>query len=135
MLKVIVPLAALLLGGSQLHAQADPVADAPRISVADAKKAVDSGKAILVDVRSANQYQQEHLKGAISLPGYEVEKRISELPKDKQIITYCACSAEQTSAGSVIQLRQQGYKNAVALLGGIQAWKDAGYEVVKQPAP
>jgi rhodanese-related sulfurtransferase len=135
MLKVIVPLAALLLGGSHLQAQADPAAEAPRISVADAKKAVDSGKAILVDVRSAMQYEQEHLKGAISLPGYEMEKRISELPKDKQIITYCACSAEQTSAGSVLQLRQNGYQNAAALLGGIQAWKDAGYEVVKPSTP
>ena len=135
MLKLIVPLAALLLGGSHLQAQADPAAEAPRISVADAKKAVDSGKAILVDVRSALQYQQEHLKGAISLPGYEVQARLAELPKDKQIITYCACSAEQSSAASVLQLRENGYKNATALLGGVQAWKDAGYEVVKPSTP
>ena len=70
-------------------AQADPAAEAPRISVADAKKAVDAGKAILVDVRSALSYQQEHPKGAISIPGYELQARMSELPKDKQIITYC----------------------------------------------
>ena len=93
MLKLIVPLAALLLGGTQfqaqLHAQADPVAEAPRISVADAKKAVDSGKAVLVDVRSALSYQNEHPKGAISMPGHELQSRMSELPKDKQIITYC----------------------------------------------
>jgi rhodanese-related sulfurtransferase len=31
----------------------------------------------------------------------------------------------------VLQLRQQGYENAAALLGGLQAWKDAGFEVVK----
>ena len=89
MLKLIVPLAALLLGGSHLQAQADPAAEAPRISVADAKKAVDAGKAVLVDVRSAMNYQQEHAKGAISLPTHEVAARASELPKDKQIITYC----------------------------------------------
>ena len=35
----------------------------------------------------------------------------------------------------MLQLRQNGYENAAALLGGLQAWKDAGYEVVKQPAP
>jgi rhodanese-related sulfurtransferase len=34
----------------------------------------------------------------------------------------------------VLQLRQKGYENTAALLGGLQAWKDAGYEVVK-PAP
>lgn len=89
MLKLIVPLAALLLGGSHLQAQADPNAEAPRISVADAKKAVDAGKAVLVDVRSAVAYQQEHAKGAIHLPTSEVAARMSELPKDKKIITYC----------------------------------------------
>ena len=90
MLKVIVPLAALLLGGIQ--AQAQPVATAataPRISVADARKALDAGKAILVDVRGAESYKQEHAKGAISLPTGEIATRLSELPKDKQIITYC----------------------------------------------
>jgi rhodanese-related sulfurtransferase len=35
----------------------------------------------------------------------------------------------------VLQLRKNGYENAAALLGGLQAWKDAGFEVIKQPAP
>src|SRR5688500_3882340 len=106
MLKHLFPLAVLLavfpmtaMGGTQTkpgpqtppaaQAPANPVAEAPRISVADAKKAIDSGKAVLVDVRSAAAYQQEHPKGAISLPTPEIAARMSELPKDKQIITYC----------------------------------------------
>ena len=104
MLKHLFPLAVLIaipaIGGTQAQstapkspaaqaAPADPVAAAPRISVADAKKAVDSGKAVLVDVRSALSYQNEHPKGAISMPGHELQTRMSELPKDKQIITYC----------------------------------------------
>ena len=107
MLKQLFPLAALLavlptttaMGGTQAkpgpqtpsaaQAPANPVAEAPRISAADAKKAVDAGKAILVDVRSAMSYKQEHPKGAISLPTPEIAARMSELPKDKQIITYC----------------------------------------------
>ncbi|HET9227145.1 MAG TPA: rhodanese-like domain-containing protein [Thermoanaerobaculia bacterium] len=93
MLKLIVPLAALLLGGAQAPpappAAQDTVASVPRISAADAKKAVDAGKAILVDVRGAVAYQEEHAKGAIHMPTYEIATRMSELPKDKQIITYC----------------------------------------------
>jgi 3-mercaptopyruvate sulfurtransferase SseA len=108
MLKHLFPLAVLLavllampLAGTQATqstapktpatqaAPANPVAEAPRISVADAKKAVDAGKAVLVDVRSAMSFQQEHPKGAISMPTHEIAKRMSELPKDKQIITYC----------------------------------------------
>lgn len=94
MLKVMVPVAALLLGGiyAPAYVQAQPlesVATAPRISVADARKALDAGKAVLVDVRSAESYQQEHAKGAISVPTHEIAAKMSELPKDKQIITYC----------------------------------------------
>lgn len=115
MLKVIVPLAAVLVAGGTLAmlpaqppavspsappapaqaqpaaqpAPADPVAAAPRISVAEAKKALDAGKAILVDVRSSMSYDQEHAKGSISLPLYDLPSRAAELPKDKQIIAYC----------------------------------------------
>lgn len=35
----------------------------------------------------------------------------------------------------MLQLRKNGYENTAALLGGLQAWKDAGFEVIKQPAP
>ena len=98
MLKLIVPLAALLLGGAQqtpppaaapAPPQGETVATAPRISAADAKKAVAAGKAVLVDVRGAVAYQEEHAKGAIHMPTFEIAARMSELPKDKQIITYC----------------------------------------------
>lgn len=92
MLKIIAPLAALVFAGgiaAQTPAPADPTAQAPRISVAEAKKALDAGKAILVDVRSSMSYDQEHAKGSISLPLYDLPSRAGELPKDKQIITYC----------------------------------------------
>lgn len=101
MLKLAIPLAVLLaavlvtdaMGGTQAPpapaAKTETVATAPRISVADAKKALDAGTAVLVDVRSAAAYQQEHAKGAISLPGFEIQARLKELPKNKQIITYC----------------------------------------------
>lgn len=70
-------------------APAGPLAEAPRISAADAKKALDAGQAVLVDVRGLDAWQNEHAKGAVSIPVNEVHARMGELPKDKQIITYC----------------------------------------------
>lgn len=70
-------------------APADPLAEAPRISAADAKKALDAGKAVLVDVRSLDAWQEEHAKGAISIPVNELYARTGELSKDKQVIAYC----------------------------------------------
>jgi 3-mercaptopyruvate sulfurtransferase SseA len=66
-------------------------ADVPRISVKEAKPALDSGKAIIVDVRSAESYAASHAVGAISIPLTEIEADPAGLGLDKEqwIITYC----------------------------------------------
>ncbi len=75
-------------GNSQI-AQATPE-EAKRISLEDAKAAFDKGGVVIVDTRDADSYAQEHIKGALNIPLPEFEKRLSELPTDKQIITYCS---------------------------------------------
>lgn len=69
---------------------AQPSDGARRIARPDAMRMVKEGKAIFIDVRSKDQYELEHIKGAISIPWDEITKRISELPKNKFLITYCA---------------------------------------------
>ncbi len=66
-------------------------ADVPRISVEDAKAAVDGSEAVIVDVRSAESFAAGHIAGAISIPLAEFETNISNiaLEKDQWIITYC----------------------------------------------
>lgn len=63
----------------------------PRVSVEQAKAALDSGAAVIVDVRSAQSYQQEHIAGAISIPLADIEFNPTSLTLDKKqwIITYC----------------------------------------------
>ncbi len=63
---------------------------APRITLADAKKAFDAGNALFVDTRYADGYKQEHVKGAINIPANEIETRYAEVPKGKIIIAYCS---------------------------------------------
>src|SRR2546423_8139332 len=62
---------------------------ARRISPADARAAYDHGRAVIVDVRSLDSYKAEHVKCALSIPLDEIESRLSELPHNKMIITYC----------------------------------------------
>jgi 3-mercaptopyruvate sulfurtransferase SseA len=69
------------------HAHTD---DAPRITLADAKKDFDAGTAIFVDTRAEISYQQEHVKGAINLPMEAFEVRYKEIPTGKKIIAYCS---------------------------------------------
>lgn len=64
--------------------------DAPRISLADAKKAYDDGTAVIVDSRSADGYKVEHIKNSINVPLAEFETTYKTIPTDKKIIVYCS---------------------------------------------
>ncbi|MEP7076944.1 MAG: rhodanese-like domain-containing protein [Acidobacteriota bacterium] len=101
--------------------------DAPRISLADAKKDYDDGAAVIVDVRAEDIYKQEHVKGSINMTFENMKEKAKSLPKDKKIITYCSCPAEHSAAAMVLELKKKGFKNVFAMLGGTLAWKNAGY--------
>ena len=64
--------------------------EAPRISLADAKKNYDAGTALFIDTRGADSYNVEHIKGAINIPAGEFETRYTEVAKAKKIIAYCS---------------------------------------------
>ena len=69
------------------HGHAD---EAPRITLADAKKDFDAGNVVFVDTRAEATYKQEHIKGAINMPMEAVEARYKEIPTGKKIIAYCS---------------------------------------------
>ena len=60
-----------------------------RISLADAKAALDTGSAVFVDVRIVEAYTVNHIPGALNLPLGELETRLNELDPNQWIITYC----------------------------------------------
>lgn len=62
---------------------------ARRITVGEARQALDKGKAVLVDVRSKEAYEASHAQGALSIPLANLGDRAGELPKNKLIVTYC----------------------------------------------
>ncbi|HJQ14831.1 MAG TPA: rhodanese-like domain-containing protein [Anaerolineales bacterium] len=66
-------------------------ADVPRIRVEDARAALESGAAIIVDVRSPNAFEESHVAGAISVPLGAIERELASVPlsKEQWIITYC----------------------------------------------
>jgi rhodanese-related sulfurtransferase len=112
---------------------AEPVDDVQRISIADARAAFDSGKAVMIDVRAEPSYKAGHIKGAQLIPFNEIGARSNELPKDKTIILYCSCPAEHSSVAAAQALKTKNITNTAALVGGYPAWKQAGYPV-EEPA-
>jgi len=67
-----------------------PLETARRITREEAIKLVKQKKAIYVDVRARDQFDQGHIAGAYSLPVAEVVSRLRELPPHMFLITYCA---------------------------------------------
>jgi len=63
--------------------------DVERISLTEAKAALDAGTAVFLDVRSAGAFADSHVAGAVNIPEAELPDRLGELDKDAWIITYC----------------------------------------------
>ena len=86
----IAAFAVLAMAGVASAQQAAPSpAEPPRIMPAEVKELAAKGKVLIVDVRDKASYDMEHAEGAISIPLSDLEKRLAELPKDKQIAAYC----------------------------------------------
>lgn len=66
-------------------------ADVPRLSIEEARAALESGAAVIVDVRSPSAFEESHIPGAISVPLGTIERDLTTVPlnKDQWIITYC----------------------------------------------
>jgi len=64
--------------------------DAPRITLADAKKDFDDGTAVFVDTRPAESFKQEHVKGALNITAADLTAKADTLPKGKKVIAYCS---------------------------------------------
>jgi hypothetical protein len=72
-----------------------PVAEAPlesarRITREEAIKLIKAKKAVFVDVRPKEAYDQSHIRGAINIPLGDIVKRVHEIPAKTFIVTYCA---------------------------------------------
>jgi len=63
--------------------------DVPRVTVAEVQQALQNEGAILLDVRTAEQYAASHVRGALSVPLAEIEYFLPGLDKRAWYITYC----------------------------------------------
>lgn len=87
--------------------------------------------AVLLDVRTPEEFASGRLAGAKLLPHGELESRRSELPADKAapVLVYCASGGRSAKAAAL--LAKLGYTSVHDLAGGIRAWKADGRPVEK----
>ena len=81
---------------------------------------------ILLDVRTAAEFDAGYITNAINIPVDEIRQRLSELPTDKKIYIYCEAGLRGYLAHRM--LRQNGYEEVYNLSGGYISWKACNLE-------
>lgn len=94
-------------------------------------KNVREGEVIIIDVRPEEEYLQGHIPNSLSIPFSELKKRLSEIPKSKEIIAYCRGPYCILSHEAALFLRKKGYK-ATPMREGMPEWMAAGLPVQKE---
>ena len=101
-----------------------------RITVDELHQQQEAGeKPIILDLRPHLELAQNPslIRGAIHMTMDEVEHRHLEIPRDRDIILYCSCPNEVSSAKVALNLHRKGIARVRPLLGGIDAWRERNY--------
>ena len=86
------------------------------------------GLVTVLDVRPPEEFAAGHIPGALNIPVHELEKRLKDLPKRKEVIAYCRGPYCLMSYDAVLMLRKKGLK-ARRLEAGMPEWRAAGMPV------
>jgi membrane protein DedA with SNARE-associated domain/rhodanese-related sulfurtransferase len=101
-----------------------------RISPEELKSRLDAREDVLVvDVRDRLDFEAEPsiIPGALHMATEELDDRHHEIPRGRDIILYCTCPNEETSARVALLLRRRGIERVRPLSGGLMGWRDRGY--------
>lgn len=97
----------------------------PQISVHQLHERVARSELSVLDVRQPAEWAAGHIEGARFITGAELPKRIAEVPRDIAVATVCGSGYRSSVAASL--LASQGHRQVVNVLGGMSAWRNAGY--------
>jgi rhodanese-related sulfurtransferase len=91
----------------------------------------------VVDLRHPLDFLPEPytIPGAIRLPMEELQARNQEIPRDRDVVLYCTCPHEASSAMTAMQLRQFGVTRVRPLEGGYFAWRKRGFPLHSEFGP
>ncbi len=101
------------------------------ISPQEAAAKLSSGEAVIVDVRETDEWDEEHIPGAMHMSRGTIELDIEEKVPDTNAMVICHCGGGGRSALAAESLQKMGYKNVRSMAGGFKAWKAAGLPVTK----
>ncbi len=109
-----------------------------RIGPDELKAMMDRGDSLyIIDLRHPLDVLPDPriLPGAVRLLPNELLTRNAEIPRDRDVVLYCTCPSEATSAKVALTMRRFGIERVRPLRGGFDAWKEQGYPLVEISGP
>jgi len=127
-LIVVIAISVFSNPGASTISQLDPLP--LEISVQEAFNMRQQGTMIL-DVRTPSEWNDGHVPGATLIPLDELESRLSELPRDEEIVIICR-SGNRSAVARDIMLNA-GFPAVTSIAGGFNQWVANGYDVETGP--
>ncbi len=93
------------------------------VTVQQAHEMLDSGNAVLIDVREPNEYTEIHAKNARLMPLSTFDQHLNEIPQDKDVLLICRSGGRSAQAGMLAA--QAGLKRLHNVRGGTLGWVQA----------
>jgi membrane protein DedA with SNARE-associated domain len=101
-----------------------------RITVDELHQKQEAGENLMIlDLRSDAALKEDPalIRGALHMSMDQVDGRLQAIPRDRDIVLYCACPNEVSSARVALVLQRKGFSRVRPLLGGIDAWRERNY--------
>lgn len=117
--------------GALLMVPALKGAGAGSLTPADAVQRINREKAVVVDVREAEEYVTGHITNAKNIPLVQLDERLPQVAKNKSVPVVLVCEKGARAVRAEAMAKKLGYEKAQALAGGMKGWRDAGMPVVK----
>jgi rhodanese-related sulfurtransferase len=101
-----------------------------RITVDELHQKLEAGEnPLILDLRPHAELEQDPslIRGALHMTMDDVDRRQQEIPRDRDILLYCSCPNDVSSARVALLLHRRGILRVRPLLGGIDAWRERNY--------
>ena len=102
------------------------------VDPASATALINHEDAVILDVRSMNEYKDGHIVNAINIPLNSLSNSVKQLEKHKDKPIVAVCRSGSRSGAACNTLRKNGFENVKNLRGGMLAWENANLPVKRK---
>lgn len=116
---------------STAAAEGEPMAVIPQLSVTDLAVHLAAADVRLIDVRNGAEWRDGHIASAAHVPLGYLPAQLADVPTDRPVVVHCRGGARSAIAASLLQ--RFGRREVMNLVGGIDAWLEAGLPLTDAP--